>query len=73
MSTALACPECGCNDGSCLMGHVERGVYDGVLWWECLSCGHAWPRGGFEGRRAEVARRSADEHNAAGSAGVTRR
>lgn len=67
MTTTLTCPECGNTDGSKLCGHQEPGVYDGVLWWECWGCGHAWPRGGFEGRRAEVARRCVTEHNAGGA------
>lgn len=27
-----------------VMGHEVRGVYDGVLFWSCPDCGHAWPR-----------------------------
>ena len=42
--TALpGCPECRAS-GERVMGHIEPGVYDGVLWWECLACGHIWPR-----------------------------
>lgn len=26
------------------IGHEVRGVYDGVLFWSCPDCGHAWPR-----------------------------
>lgn len=35
------CPSCWSAD---LCGHEVRGVYDGVLYWSCLTCGHAWPR-----------------------------
>lgn len=72
MST-LTCPECGCNDESKMMGFEVRGVYDGVLWWECGSCGWAFPRDFGPGRRSDLSRKYADERNAAGTAGETRR
>lgn len=25
------------------LGHVVRGVYDGVLWFSCPACLYAWP------------------------------
>lgn len=34
--------------GSLAMGHEEPGVYDGILYWECLFCNglwHAHPKG----------------------------
>jgi Zn ribbon nucleic-acid-binding protein len=38
----------GTRCASCTNVHVVgvevRGVYDGVLYWECLSCGHRWHR-----------------------------
>lgn len=41
-----ACPNPACRttDGSKRMGHEVRGVYDGVLFWSCMACGHVWPR-----------------------------
>jgi Zn-finger nucleic acid-binding protein len=26
------------------IGHEIRGIYDGVLFWSCPDCSHAWPR-----------------------------
>ena len=37
------CPSCSAPEGRWL-GHEIRGVYDGVLYWSCLDCGHAWNR-----------------------------
>lgn len=75
MHPRLACPKCGCDDGSKLCGHQEQGVFDGVLWWECWSCGWGWPRDFGEGmeRRNSLSRIFADEHNGWQSAGETRR
>lgn len=27
-----------------LVGVEVSGIYDGVLYWQCPDCGHAWPR-----------------------------
>jgi Zn-finger nucleic acid-binding protein len=38
------------------IGHVERGVYDGVLYWSCPACGGKWhrfPEGHYLRTRAE--------------------
>jgi Zn ribbon nucleic-acid-binding protein len=35
------CPACSHSE---IMGYEQRGVYDGVLVWGCMACGHAWPR-----------------------------
>lgn len=40
----MNCPNCGISDQSRIAGHEVRGVYDGVLFWQCLECGHAWAR-----------------------------
>lgn len=46
---------------ACPAGHIDmpfgievRGVYDGVLLWECPACGTRWPRFN-EGRRNQIA------------------
>ena len=36
----VTCPKCGDSEP---IGHIVRGVYDGVLFWQCR-CGHAWAR-----------------------------
>lgn len=53
MST-LSCPSCG-TTGEQILGHIERGVYDGVLWWECLACGWGFPRDFGDWARLNVA------------------
>lgn len=35
------CPKCG---HKTVWGVEVRGEYDGVLFWECPACKHAWPR-----------------------------
>jgi len=57
----LSCPECGTTDA--IWGHEVTDVYDGVLYWSCTSCGHAWARdwSGF-GRRQEAADRYVQIH-----------
>lgn len=35
------CPQCKGKDP---FGVEIRGVYDGILLWECRYCGHRWPR-----------------------------
>lgn len=37
----LICPECG---GDKTIGIEARGVYDGILVWQCMMCRHQWPR-----------------------------
>lgn len=66
----MTCPECGNQDDGRVMGYQVRGIYDGVLYWECLACGWAWPRdfGDWE-RRNAAAREHADAHNQCGSVG----
>jgi hypothetical protein len=61
----IECPNCGNNEQGKMLGHEVRGVYDGVLVWECLGCRHAWPRdfGSME-RRNLAAREYADQLNA---------
>ena len=55
------CPECGFE---AYLGYEVLGVYDGVLYWVCPECGHAWPRfteglGGL----AELSAKYAEQHN----------
>jgi RNase P subunit RPR2 len=49
------CPECGKPGNVC--GVEIQGVYDGILFWRCLDCGHAWQR--WEGIRDDLARAAA--------------
>ena len=42
-ASEILCAECGAKDER-IIGHVVRGVYDGVLVWSCADCGHVWPR-----------------------------
>lgn len=43
--SGLACPNPACDAGDTqLMGIELPGVYDGVLLWSCMGCGHAWAR-----------------------------
>lgn len=37
------CPHCAAPRDKHL-GHEVQGVYDGVLFWSCTSCGRAWSR-----------------------------
>lgn len=60
---AVGCPFCGASQARWL-GHEIRGVYDGVLFWTCMACAHAWPRW-TDGRRGEIAGSYAYEINAA--------
>lgn len=58
----LKCP--ACESGEHVVGVEVRGVYDGVLFWKCDGCGHAWSRNwsGF-GRRQEIADAMVAAHN----------
>lgn len=38
-----ACPSCRA-DRSAVIGVNIPGVYDGVLFWACMNCSHAWHR-----------------------------
>lgn len=40
---AAGCPMCGARKESWI-GHQVRGKYDGVLFWECMTCHHVWAR-----------------------------
>lgn len=50
----LICPKCYAGPHA-LMGHEEPEVYDGVLWWHCMNCCHAWHNWPADNRRAVVA------------------
>lgn len=62
--TTLTCPGCSNTDGSSIMGVEVRGVYDGTLYWVCLSCNLAWSRDwtGY-GSRGQVAADHVARHN----------
>lgn len=64
MMDSLACPECGNRHGPAIIGYEVSGVYDGVLYWECLKCGLAWPRNFGIARLNERSKSEADQHNA---------
>lgn len=59
------CPECGNADPERVTGLEVQGVYDGVLYWACGECRHAWPRWTHEEHRtrAELAEKYANKHN----------
>jgi formate dehydrogenase maturation protein FdhE len=40
--TNVKCPSCRKSDD--IAGVVVRGVYDGVLYWECMACAKVWHR-----------------------------
>lgn len=40
----VPCPECGETAGHNRIGYQIDGVYDGVLYWGCFTCGALWPR-----------------------------
>jgi Zn ribbon nucleic-acid-binding protein len=49
----IRCPSCKTDD---IIGVEVWGKYDGVLYWECLGCGHRWhrwPEGHYLRARAE--------------------
>lgn len=51
----LTCPTCRAS-AETIVGVQVRGVYDGVLWWECDEDGtrwHRWPEGHYLRERAE--------------------
>jgi hypothetical protein len=43
-ATTPPCPSCDSTDPQKRWGHEIPGVYDGILFWSCASCGHVWPR-----------------------------
>lgn len=61
------CPACGADlrdgTGSRVTGNEVRGVYDGVLYWSCPDCNHAWPRDHGSVYRNERAQHYVDLHN----------
>lgn len=59
----LQCPECSNTGIAQFMGYEDPGVYDGVLVWQCLACGHYWPRKFNVTRRDEAAAKWAAELN----------
>lgn len=44
MANQLDCPHCGNADVHAKKGHRIPPIFDGVLFWECLACGKAYPR-----------------------------
>jgi hypothetical protein len=54
------CPKCAAET---YVGYEVRGVYDGVLYWLCPICGHAWPRFTGTDRLAGLSEKYADDHN----------
>jgi rubredoxin len=59
----MSCPHCGAGEDS-LLGVEISGVYDGVLFWRCTACGHAWNRWSPEiGRRWSIAQSYIDQIN----------
>jgi hypothetical protein len=40
----LECPRCAETDQARLFGIEYPGVYDGIIIWQCGSCGTRWPR-----------------------------
>lgn len=52
-----ACPFCGKEEGDyfAFTGIEVRGIYDGVLIWECGVCKHRWPRFNPPGRLYDYA------------------
>lgn len=44
MSTTTPCPSCNSTDGNARWGHEISEIYDGILFWSCAACGHAWSR-----------------------------
>lgn len=65
MVNSLMCPHCGNVDGKQIVGHEERGIYDGTLWWECMACNLGWARdfGPGMGRRNAASAEYVERHN----------
>lgn len=40
----MKCPHCDNSDPALMLSHEVQGIYDGVLFWSCTSCGRAWSR-----------------------------
>jgi transposase-like protein len=67
----MICPQCDNSDEQQMTGVEVRGIYDGVLFWVCESCGSAFPRDhGFPYRniQSEI---YAEKYNVAEEAGDT--
>lgn len=68
-AVANHCPNChmslnGEQDYRLEIGHVIPGAYDGVLYWSCPGCQHAWPRFTDDGDRLTgLSSQYAAEHN----------
>ena len=46
-----------------VIGREVTGVYDGILYWSCPDCGHAWPRWTDGGRLSLAAAKACAEAN----------
>lgn len=69
--TSLDCPACHAG-GDAALGVIIRGVYDGVLFWECEACGtrwHRWPEGHWLRQRADPHVRGEPEVDLTGGMG----
>lgn len=62
VTTTLKCQKCESDD---VLGHEVAEVYDGILFWSCLNCGHAWLSTSATGHRGEVAAHMVDAWNKA--------
>ena len=40
----ITCPACANKQQDAILGIEVRGVYDGVLYWQCMACGHTFHR-----------------------------
>ena len=63
MSELECCPGCQATLQGRAIGVEVQGVYDGVLYWACPDCGHAWPRWS-DGRLGQLSREYAARHGA---------
>ena len=61
------CPRCGSSEQHWI-GHEIRGVYDGVLFWQCQGCGLAFQRWEPDDRLHERAQVHIDKANERGGA-----
>jgi hypothetical protein len=62
MKGMTTCPHCGNSNQQAIAGYEVRGVYDGVLYWVCLACGHAWARW-LDGPLGALSTEYAEAHN----------
>jgi len=42
MAAVTKCPDCRSSDN--VAGVIERGIHDGVLYYECMKCAKVWHR-----------------------------